>query len=95
MNRHHHRRHVQVKREFVLNSKVYNEFLDIMKKFKTHAIDTPGVMEHVSKLFRGNNKLILGFNTFLPDGFKIDLKVRTKVIENRVENKSKTPRNET
>jgi paired amphipathic helix protein Sin3a len=80
-----------VKREFVLNSKVYNEFLDIMKKFKTHAIDTPGVMEHVSKLFRGNNKLILGFNTFLPDGFKIDLKVRTtKVVENRVEKKSKT-----
>ena len=59
----------------MLNSRVYNEFLDIMKKFKTHAIDTPGVMEHVSKLFRGNNKLILGFNTFLPDGFKIDLKV--------------------
>jgi len=25
-------------------------------------------MEHVSKLFRGNNRLILGFNTFLPDG---------------------------
>lgn len=58
----------EVKREFEHNAKVYNEFLDIMKKFKTHAIDTPGVMEHVSKLFRGNNRLILGFNTFLPDG---------------------------
>jgi hypothetical protein len=32
-------------------------------------------MEQVSKLFRGNNKLILGFNTFLPDGFKINMKV--------------------
>jgi len=60
---------LQVKREFEHNSRVYNEFLDIMKKFKTHAIDTPGVMEQVSKLFRGNNKLILGFNTFLPDGY--------------------------
>ncbi len=63
----------QVKTEFQHESKIYNEFLDIMKKFKTHAIDTPGVMDHVSKLFRGNNKLILGFNTFLPDGYKIDL----------------------
>ena len=53
---------------------MYNEFLDIMKKFKSQAIDTPGVMEQVARLFRGNNKLILGFNTFLPDGFKIDLR---------------------
>jgi hypothetical protein len=27
----------------------------------------------VSTLFRGYNKLILGFNTFLPDGYKIEL----------------------
>ena len=63
----------QVKTEFGHESRIYNEFLDIMNKFKTHAIDRPGVMDHVSKLFRGNNKLILGFNTFLPDGHKIDL----------------------
>ena len=63
----------QVKTEFQHESRIYNEFLDIMNKFKTHAIDIPGVMDHVFKLFRGNNKLILGFNTFLPDGHKIDL----------------------
>lgn len=37
------------------------------------AIDTPGVIRRVSSLFRGYNKLILGFNTFLPDGYKIEL----------------------
>lgn len=37
------------------------------------AIDTPGVIRRVSTLFRGYNKLILGFNTFLPDGYKIEL----------------------
>jgi hypothetical protein len=31
-------------------------------------INTPGVIERVKNLFRGYNKLILGFNTFLPEG---------------------------
>ena len=49
------------------------------------AIDTPGVIRRVSSLFRGYNKLILGFNTFLPDGYKIelsDIEVRNEKIEN-------------
>ena len=37
-------------------------------------IDTPGVIRRVSTLFRGYNMLILGFNTFLPEGYKIELK---------------------
>ena len=52
---------------------IYNEFLDIMKNFKAQELDTPGVIQQVSHLFRGYNKLILGFNTFLPDGYKIEL----------------------
>ena len=35
--------------------------------------DTPGVIARVSTLFRGNNHLILGFNKFLPDGYKISM----------------------
>ena len=62
-----------VKREFRSQPGVYNEFLTIMKNFKTQAVDTPGVIQRVSKLFRGYNKLILGFNTFLPEGYKISL----------------------
>ncbi|GAX18151.1 paired amphipathic helix protein Sin3a [Fistulifera solaris] len=62
-----------VKREFKQQPAIYNEFLLIMKNFKTQEVDTPGVIERVSKLFRGYNKLILGFNTFLPEGYKISL----------------------
>mmetsp|Transcript_25802 Transcript_25802/g.51378 ORF Transcript_25802/g.51378 Transcript_25802/m.51378 type:complete len:834 (-) Transcript_25802:50-2551(-) len=64
----------QVKTEFGDRPRIYNEFLEIMKNFKAQEIDTPGVIKRVSNLFRGYNKLILGFNTFLPDGYKIELK---------------------
>ena len=63
----------QVKVEFGDRPHIYNEFLDIMKTFKTHQIDTPGVIRRVSNLFQGNRKLVLGFNTFLPEGYKIEL----------------------
>ncbi len=63
----------QVKVEFGDRPHIYNEFLDIMKTFKTHQIDTPGVIRRVSNLFHGNRKLVLGFNTFLPEGYKIEL----------------------
>jgi paired amphipathic helix protein Sin3a len=43
-------------------------FLDILKDFKSRAIDTQKVMERVSRLFVGHQRLILGFNTFLPPG---------------------------
>jgi histone deacetylase complex regulatory component SIN3 len=63
----------QVKVEFGDRPHIYNEFLDIMKTFKTQQIDTPGVIRRVSTLFQGNRRLVLGFNTFLPEGYKIEL----------------------
>merc|ERR1711871_342780 len=65
----------QVKVEFADKPHVYNEFLEIMKNFKAQSINTPGVIERVKNLFRGYNKLILGFNTFLPEGegYKIEI----------------------
>ena len=65
----------QVKVEFGDRPHIYNEFLDIMKTFKTQQIDTPGVIRRVSTLFQGNKKLVLGFNTFLPEGYKIELPI--------------------
>ena len=62
----------QVKVQFADHPDVYNRFLDIMKDFKSGAIDTPGVIERVSHLFAGNPGLIQGFNTFLPPGYKIE-----------------------
>jgi paired amphipathic helix protein Sin3a len=62
----------QVKGQFQDHPDVYNRFLDIMKEFKSGAIDTPGVIERVSQLFAGNPALIQGFNTFLPPGYRIE-----------------------
>ncbi|WFC97391.1 hypothetical protein MYAM1_000102 [Malassezia yamatoensis] len=65
----------QVKVQFTDHPDVYNRFLDIMKDFKSQAIDTPGVIERVSMLFRGQPSLIQGFNTFLPPGYRIECSV--------------------
>ncbi|KAG1810180.1 uncharacterized protein HD556DRAFT_1318620 [Suillus plorans] len=62
-----------VKVQFQDKPDVYNHFLDIMKDFKSEAIDTPGVIERVSMLFHGNPNLIQGFNTFLPPGYRIEM----------------------
>ena len=62
----------QVKVRFQDQPEVYNKFLDIMKDFKSQAIDTPGVIDRVSSLFNGHPQLIQGFNTFLPPGYKIE-----------------------
>ncbi|KAI1292628.1 Paired amphipathic helix protein Sin3a [Halotydeus destructor] len=64
----------QVKFRFNNQPQVYNDFLDIMKEFKSQSIDTPGVIHRVSTLFKGHPELIVGFNTFLPPGYKIEMK---------------------
>uniref|UniRef100_A0A8C5HQG7 Paired amphipathic helix protein Sin3a n=1 Tax=Gouania willdenowi TaxID=441366 RepID=A0A8C5HQG7_GOUWI len=63
----------QVKLQFGNQPQVYNDFLDIMKEFKSQSIDTPGVINRVSQLFKGHPDLIMGFNTFLPPGYKIEV----------------------
>ena len=63
----------QVKLQFAKLPQVYNDFLDIMKEFKSANIDTPGVIQRVSELFEGHTDLIVGFNTFLPPGYKIEI----------------------
>ncbi|XP_040564343.1 paired amphipathic helix protein Sin3a isoform X2 [Lepeophtheirus salmonis] len=72
----------QVKFKFGSKPKVYNDFLDIMKEFKSQSIDTPGVITRVSCLFRGHPELIVGFNTFLPPGYKIEVQRNDSVTVN-------------
>ena len=43
-----------------------------LKKCKQTSISTPGVIDRVSTLFRGHPPLIMGFNTFLPPGYRIE-----------------------
>ena len=69
----------QVKFKFSNQPQVYNDFLDIMKEFKSQSIDTPGVIQRVSNLFRGHPELIVGFNTFLPPGYKIEMQTNDQV----------------
>ena len=63
----------QVKKEFVDQSHIYNQFLQVMKDFKSNALSTEAVIAAVSSLFRGHNKLLLGFNRFLPGRRGIEL----------------------
>ncbi|CAH1250351.1 SIN3A [Branchiostoma lanceolatum] len=63
----------QVKLQFSNQPQVYNDFLDILKEFKSQSIDTPGVINRVSNLFKGHPDLISGFNIFLPPGYKINI----------------------
>lgn len=69
----------QVKYKFGNQPQVYNDFLDIMKEFKSQSIDTPGVIQRVSNLFRGHPELIVGFNTFLPLGYRIEVQPNEQV----------------
>ncbi|CAL1277736.1 unnamed protein product [Larinioides sclopetarius] len=69
----------QVKYKFGNQPQVYNDFLDIMKEFKSQSIDTPGVIQRVSNLFRGHPELIVGFNTFLPPGYRIEVQPNEQV----------------
>ncbi|CEP63391.1 transcriptional regulator SIN3 LALA0_S08e01376g [Lachancea lanzarotensis] len=62
----------QVKFQFNSRPDVYNHFLDIMKDYKSQAIDTLGVIERISTLFKGYPVLIQGLNTFLPQGYRIE-----------------------
>ena len=62
-----------VKMEFDLQPHIYTKFLDIMKKFKAHTVDKPGVIQQVLQLFRGHDQLILDFNAFLPKEQHISL----------------------
>ncbi|XP_010510993.1 PREDICTED: paired amphipathic helix protein Sin3-like 5 isoform X1 [Camelina sativa] len=62
-----------VKDMFQDNKEKYETFLGVMKDFKAQRVDTNGVIGKVKDLFKGYDDLLLGFNTFLPKGFKITL----------------------
>jgi len=61
----------KVKASFHDDPRVYNQFLDIMKDFKSRNIDTQGVITRVTILFRDHPALVQDFNTFLPPGYQI------------------------
>ena len=59
----------QIKAEFRDEPETYNEFLEIVKSFRSQQIDMPALIRRVSTLFVGHGKLIDGFSTFLPKAY--------------------------
>ncbi|PHU25810.1 hypothetical protein BC332_04142 [Capsicum chinense] len=64
----------EVKGTFQSQKHKYSIFLDVLRDFKATRIDTVGVIARVKFLFKGQLRLILGFNTFLPNGYEITLR---------------------
>lgn len=56
-----------------------NQILNDSHLFCHYSIDTPGVISRVSQLFKGHPDLIMGFNTFLPPGYKIEVQTNDLV----------------
>ncbi|CAA7020729.1 unnamed protein product [Microthlaspi erraticum] len=62
-----------VREMFRDNQEKYETFLELMKDFKAQRVTTEGVIERIKVLFKGYTDLLLGFNTFLPKGYRIIL----------------------
>ncbi|ODM93614.1 Paired amphipathic helix protein Sin3a [Orchesella cincta] len=63
----------QVKDRYRQRPQTYNDFLEIMKDFKSQTIDTPGVIDRVANLFEGDPEMIMGFNMFLPPEYRVEV----------------------
>ena len=63
---------VHVRETFALEPRKQQLFMEVMLNFSGGLLDTVEVMEHVSALFSGHLGLLLQFNRFLPDGYKIE-----------------------
>jgi paired amphipathic helix protein Sin3a len=70
-----------VKDKFQDKREKYEEFLEVMRDFKSERIDTNGVIIRVKTLFNGYPELILGFNAFLPKGHAIKLQEEKKPVD--------------
>ncbi|KAK1661387.1 hypothetical protein QYE76_049546 [Lolium multiflorum] len=55
------------------NPAMYHEFLRVMDDFRNHRIGIAEVASRVKALFRDSPGLLLGFNAFLPKGYKIQV----------------------
>lgn len=84
-----------VREEYKDNKEVYNKFLKVMKDFKEKKISSRSVIEVILNLFNGNQKLVHGFNHFLPRKYEILPSGEVKVHENeRMDRTERTERAE-
>ncbi|CAL9216134.1 unnamed protein product [Arabidopsis halleri] len=62
-----------VKAKFQDQREKYDEFLEILNDFKAQRVDRLGVIIRMKELLKEHKELLLGFNTFMPKGFRITL----------------------
>jgi len=71
----------KIKSTFTDRPFVYDKFLKIMKNFKSGILQTPEIIIQVKELFTGYPELILGFQTFLPPGYIIEVDFASSAIK--------------
>ena len=63
----------EVRKEYQDRPKIYREFLEVIRLYKSQNVSTPEVIARISKLFNGKPKLIVGFNRFLTKDYHVSL----------------------
>ena len=61
-----------VKRALGPSSDEYHVFLSTLKGYRTQQLTPQEVIRRISNLFRGQRRLIFGFNAFLPQEYQIE-----------------------
>ncbi|KAK7273335.1 hypothetical protein RIF29_14384 [Crotalaria pallida] len=74
----------EIKVAFAEEREKYDCFLKIMIDFKEKRIRTNDVISATMELFKGHNDLLMGFNTFLPRGYKIQLPIEGEQLSKTV-----------
>ncbi|TGZ50333.1 hypothetical protein CRM22_010842 [Opisthorchis felineus] len=65
----------EVKERFAGQGAIYTDFLDVLREFKMQTIGTEVVILRVRELFEGHTDLIVGFNNFIPQAYRMDAPV--------------------
>ena len=71
----------QVKRTFWRSPAVYAQLAGIMADLRRADVDVVDVIGRVVQLFAGHDRLILGFNSFLPDRYLLDIQADAVVVK--------------
>ncbi|KAK9024316.1 hypothetical protein V6N11_004483 [Hibiscus sabdariffa] len=69
-----------VKQRFHEKMEKYYDFVQVIEDFKDQRTDTAGFVAMVKELFEGERDLILGFNIFLPQGFRFHFHMGIKDV---------------
>ena len=81
----------EVKNEFKDTPNTYTEFLDVMRSYKSQRIEKVDAIQRVSNLFQGNDKLLVGFERFLPSGVNLNLQESSINVNNASKNATTGP----